>query len=170
LRWKKQKNRHQFYRQNSNGKLKMKATSLNGIPRKGFFSRLADPKGYLLSEVMIAAALFSIGVAAVGTLILSTSANNTAANILTQATLLAAERLENFKMNSVTDLTAGAYSDANNPMDARGRSGGIFHRSWIIEDPIGYDTARRIQVTVRWSRGGANRSVELTTITRGDGL
>lgn len=118
---------------------------------------------------MIAVAIFSIGFAAVGSLIISTSANNTSANILTQATLLAVESIENFKMESVMDLAAGDYSDANNPINARGHSGGIFHRSWVIEDPIGYDTARRIRVRVSWNRLGANRSIELTTITRGDG-
>jgi type II secretory pathway pseudopilin PulG len=147
----------------------MKPTCLHGIPPKPPSLVLAETRGYLLAEVMIAVAIFSIGFVAVGSLILSTSANNTSANILTQATLLAAETLENLKMESVIGLAAGAYSDANNPIDAQGHSGGIFHRTWVIEDPIGYDTARRIRVTITWNRYGSNRSIELTTITRGDG-
>jgi type II secretory pathway pseudopilin PulG len=147
----------------------MKPSWFQRSPLNGLASRFASPRGYLLQEVMIALAIFSIGVAGLGTLMLSTSANNTAANILTQATLLAVERLENLKMESIPDLTTGSYSDPNNPVDARGRSGGIFHRTWVIEDPVGYDTARRIRVTVNWNRSGANRTIELTTITRGDG-
>lgn len=130
---------------------------------------VVEPRGYLLAEVMIAVAIFSIGFAAVGTLIISTSANNTSGNIITQATLLAVETLENLKAETVLDLPAGVYSDANNPIDALGRGGGIFNRSWVIDDPIGYDTARRIRVTVSWNRLGTNRAIELTTITRGDG-
>lgn len=147
----------------------MKPYWFQGSPLNSLAIGFASPRGYLLQEVMIALAIFSIGVAGLGTLLLSTSANNTAANILTQATLLAVERLENLKMESIPDLTTGSYSDPNNPIDARGRSGGIFHRTWVIEDPVGYDTARRIRVTVSWNRSGANRRIELTTITRGDG-
>ena len=118
---------------------------------------------------MISVAIFSIGFAAVGTLILYTTKNNTNGNILTQATLLAVETLENLKEETVLDLVVGSYSDANNPIDEQGNSGGIFNRSWVIDDPIGYDTARRIRVTVSWHRLGANRTIELTSITRGDG-
>lgn len=128
-----------------------------------------NPKGYLLAEVMIAVAIFSIGFVAVGSLILTTTANNRNGNILTQATLLAVETLEHLKDESVQNLAVGAYSDANNPIDERGDSGGIFHRSWVIDDPIGYDTARRVRVKVSWHRLGAHREIELISITRGDG-
>lgn len=122
-----------------------------------------------MAEVMIAVAIFSIGFAAVGRLILTTTANNCNGNILTQATLLAVETLEHLKEEAVQNLAVGEYSDANNPVDERGASGGIYHRSWIIDDPIGYDTARRVRVTVRWHRLGKQRAIELTSITRGDG-
>lgn len=136
---------------------------------KGLSMLAADRSGYLLAEVMIAVAIFSIGFAAVGNLILSTTANNTTGNIVTQASLLAVETLESLKEGSVLDLAPGEYFDANNPIDAQGHGGGIFNRSWVIDDPIGYDTARRIKVTVSWSRLGVNRAIEMTTITRGDG-
>lgn len=147
----------------------MKSSSLHAIPPPRRCLAVTDSSGYLLSEVLIAIAIFSIGCAAVGNLILSTSVNNTSAHIITQATLLAAETIEALKMESITELAPGAYSDANNPIDAVGQNGGIFQRRWVIEDPIGYDTARRIRVTVSWNRRGALRSVELATITRGDG-
>lgn len=147
----------------------MKPASFRGNPTNGLSLFVADPRGYLLAEVMIAVAIFSIGIAAAGTLIVSTSANNTSGNIVTQATLLAAEILENLKAETVLDLPAGVYSDSNNPIDAWGRAGGIFNRSWVIDDPIGYDTARRIRVTVSWNRLGTRRAVELATITRGNG-
>jgi Tfp pilus assembly protein PilV len=147
----------------------MKSSSLHAIPPRRLCLGVTDSRGYLLSEVLIAIAIFSIGFAAVGTLVLSTSANNTSAHIITQATLLAAETIEALKMESIAELAPGDYSDANNPIDAGGHNGGIFQRSWVIEDPIGYDTARRIRVTVSWNRRGAHRSVELTTITRGEG-
>jgi type II secretory pathway pseudopilin PulG len=147
----------------------MTSTSFPLIPTKISFYLITNLKGYLLAEVMIAIAIFSIGFAAIGTLVLSTTNNNTTGNILTQATMLATETLEQFKTATLMDLAVGAYSDSNNPVDEKGNSGGIFNRSWVIDDPIGYDTARRIRVTVSWDRLGKNRAVELTTITRGRG-
>lgn len=149
----------------------MKPISFHGNLRKRPFSSLVvlDPRGNLLVEVMIAIAIFSIGFVAVGTLVFSTTSNNTSANIMTQATMLAVETLENLKRETLMDLPIGTYSDSNNPMDDKGNNGGMFSRSWVIDDPIGHDTARRIRVTVSWNRLGRNRAIELTTITRGDG-
>jgi hypothetical protein len=121
-------------------------------------------------EIMMAVAIFSIGFLAVGPMMISTAANNTNGNLLTQASMLAAETLEDLKKEPVMDMPVGVYADPNNPVDQRGGRGGIFTRSWIIDDPIGYDTARRIRVTVSWSRMGKNRSVEFTTLTRGSGI
>jgi hypothetical protein len=118
---------------------------------------------------MIAIAIFSIGFLAMGTLLISTTRNNTTGNLITQATLLAIETLENLKQEELGDLALGAYSDLNNPVDERGSAGGIFTRRWVIDDPVGYDTSRRIRVQVSWERLRQRRTVELTTITRGSG-
>jgi type II secretory pathway pseudopilin PulG len=127
-------------------------------------------RGYLLLEIMTAIAIFSIAFLAVGTMIVSTTRNNTTANILTQATLLAEEKLEDLKKGSLSGLVPGGpYPDPQNPIDDWGERGGIYTRSWVIDDPVGLDTSRRIRVTVSWARLGQNRRVELTTITRGNG-
>ncbi|MCU0558844.1 MAG: hypothetical protein MUD16_01440 [Desulfobacterales bacterium] len=124
-------------------------------------------QGYLLLETMIAIGIFAIGFLAVGTLILSTSRNNTTGNIATQATMLASRTLENLK--STADLTTLGTVDEHGPIDYRGDAGGIFWRSWSVSDPVGFDSSRRITVTVRWDRLGQQRRVELSTITRGNG-
>ena len=147
----------------------MKMPFLHGVPSESRYPLVSVPKGYLLVETMIAVAIFSIGFLAVGTMIISTTANNTTGNIITQATMLAVETLEDLKKERVMEMAAGSYADLNNPIDERGNSGGIFTRSWIIDDPIGYNTARRIRVTVSWSRLGKNRGIEFTTLTRGNG-
>jgi type IV pilus assembly protein PilW len=89
-----------------------------------------DPRaGYLLLEILISMAVFSIGFLALGTLVASTSANNTTGNIATQATLLAAETLERLKSSGgVAAIAPGAYGDGT-PVDARGVPGGIFTRT-----------------------------------------
>jgi type II secretory pathway pseudopilin PulG len=128
-----------------------------------------DCQGYLLLEILIAVAVFSIGFMALGTLLVSTARNNRAGNMITQATLLAVGTLEDLKKNDLAALAPGRYSDLNNPINENGNAGGIFTRSWTIEDPLGYGTSRRIRVQVSWERLGRRRTVELDTITRGNG-
>jgi hypothetical protein len=118
-------------------------------------------------EILMAVAIFSVGFLAVGTSVISTTRNNTTGNIISQATLLAAERIESLK--DTTDLTTLASGADNRPVDDQGQPGGIYTRSWTVSAPLPNDSARRIQVRVSWNRLGQNRAVELTTITRGNG-
>lgn len=142
----------------------------NTVPTERGYRLKGNNRGYLLLEIMVAVAIFSIGFLAVGTMIVSTTRNNTTGNILTQATLLAEETLEDLKKDAISSLTPGGpYYDPQNPIDEWGNKGGIYTRSWVIDDPLGLTTSRRIRVTVSWERLGQTRRVELTTITRGNG-
>ena len=131
------------------------------------YSMVRGSHGYLMIEIMMAVAIFTVGFLAVGTLIVSTTRNNTTGNIITQATMLAAEQLQNLK--DTTDIVTLATGADLTPIDDQGNPGGIYTRSWIVSDPLLTNTARRIQVRVSWNRLGQNRTVELTTITRGNG-
>lgn len=117
-------------------------------------------QGFSLIEVLIAMAIFSLGILAVGTLIMSTSRNNTNGNILTQATMLARAKIEEKKRAADAGaLTVGAETETN--IDAQGNPGGIFKRECGISS-VG--DCRQIQVTVSWSRKGKSLSVVLTTL------
>lgn len=127
-------------------------------------------KGYLLIEALIAMAIFSIGFLAVGKMIIFTTHNNTRSNIMTQATLLATKTLEDFKNTpDIAALAIGEDFNDGGSVDADGNLGGIFTRSWSIRDPVGFNTSRQIEVTVRWTRRGLTRRIVLTTLTRGKG-
>jgi hypothetical protein len=76
------------------------------------------------------------------------------------------EILKNQDINSAA-LAPGDYSDPT-PIDENGNPGGIYNRSWRI-DPLGA-SARRIRVTVQWTKFGDPRSVVLRTNTKGSGL
>lgn len=132
---------------------------------------LSQPqKGYLLIEALIAMAIFSIGFLAVGKMIIFTTHNNTRSNIMTQATLLATKTLEDFKNTAdIATLAIGEDFSDEGPVDEDGNLGGIFTRSWSIRDPVGFNTSRQIEVTVRWTRRGLTRRIVLTTLTRGKG-
>lgn len=127
--------------------------------------RNSDDAGYLMLEALIAIALFSIGFLAISTLVFSATRNNTKGNILTMATLLAAEKLEDLKSEDVDDpvLQVGSVQDPDNPI------GAIFNRSWTITDAVGNNSSREIEVTVGWTYRGQNQQVTLRTLTLGNG-
>jgi type IV pilus assembly protein PilV len=115
-------------------------------------------RGFSLIEAMIAIAIFSIGILAVGSMQLWNSKNNSTGNFTTQATMLARQKIEELK--TVTDITALASdSDAIS----------IYTREWNVTNPHGNSTSRQLTVTVSWNRRGQNRSVVLESFTRGNG-
>jgi type IV pilus assembly protein PilV len=126
-------------------------------------------RGFTLIEIMIALAIFSIGILAVAKMQLSSSKNTTTGNITTVAAMLARDKMEELKSEDIATLVTGNYNDPNNPVDQNGDAGGIFTRSWEITNPLGGTDSRQIQVTVRFSRRGRTRRVQLETITRGNG-
>ena len=123
---------------------------------------LKNKKGYMMVEALIAIAIFSVGFMAVATLVFSSSRNNITGNILTQANMLAREKMEELK--STTDLT-----ELDIPATPE-TIGGIFTRTWTASDPLTSGTSREIQVTVSWVSKGQNRNVVMKTITRGRGI
>ena len=133
-------------------------------------SGIQNPKGYMLIEALISIAIFSIGFLAVATLVLSVSRNNTSGDQLTAANMLAREQLEQLKNTSdITLLPADLTTFSDGPMDGNGNPGGIYTRTWTIQDALGYNTSREIKVTVNWASRGRNRSIVLRTITKGNG-
>jgi len=129
---------------------------------------LEHNRGFTLIEVLLAMGIFAIGILAVAQLQMWNVKNNTTGNITTMATMLARQQMETLKnVADVTSLSSG--SDPNNPIDADGKHGGLFSRSWTVSNPLGGNTSRHLAVTVSWNRQGQNRSVILTSITRGNG-
>ena len=114
-------------------------------------------RGFTLLEAVIAMAIFSIGILAVGSMQLWNTKNNTTGNLTTQATMLARQKIEELK--TVTDITALASdSDAI----------GIYTREWNVPNPHGNSTSRQLTVIVSWNRRGQNRSVVLESFTFGE--
>ena len=129
-----------------------------------------NSKGYMLIEALMAIAIFSIGFLAVATMVLSATRNNTKGNILTQANMLARQQLEQLKNTpDITDLASEPTTTTESGINANGESGGIYTRTTTIEDTLGFNTSRAIEVSVNWTWQGQNRSVVLRTITKGNG-
>jgi type IV pilus assembly protein PilV len=128
--------------------------------QRGF---IGNTRGFTLIEILIALAIFSIGILGVAKLQLWNVKNNTTGNITTIATMMARAKIDEQKGKSLSEMSNGVEHN----IDANGEPGGIFNRDCTVL-PLGL-TQSQIDVTVSWKRRGQNRSVVLTTITRGNG-
>jgi type IV pilus assembly protein PilV len=132
-----------------------------------------NTRGFTFIELLIAMSILSLGMLAAVSMHFGSARNNAKGNIYTQANMLAKTQLENLKNRDVDALAVvddqlTTYQDPNNPIDANGQPGGIYTRSWTI-DNLGAG-ARRITVTVQWNRRGHPGSVMLSSNTRGNGV
>lgn len=135
---------------------------------------LKNAKGFSFIELLIGMGILAMGMLAAVSMQFGSVRNNTKGNIYTQATMLAKTQLETLKNQGIDGLVARVdpYPSANPAdiprVDEFGNVGGLFRRSWTIEN-LGTD-ARRITVTVQWTRLGQPGLVVLTSNTKGSGV
>ncbi len=109
-------------------------------------------RGFTLIEVLIAMAIFSIGILAVGTLQITSTNSNASARIHTEEYTWVVDRIE--RMTALdyddTDLTAGDHSVVQGPYTV----------SWTVVDDTPVAGAKSIAVTA----DGAHRRARPITI------
>ena len=125
----------------------------------------SNRNGFSLIEVLIAMAILAMSLLAAATMQLGSIRNNASGNMVTQANMLAKAQMEVLK--NTADLSTLADGVQNN-INADGLPGGIYNRSWTVSN-LG-TTARRIMVTVQWSKRGRSRTIVLSSNTRGNGV
>ena len=125
-----------------------------------------NQKGFSLVELLIALAILALSMLAAASMQFGSIRNNASGNMATQANMLAKAKMEELK--SATDLTTLDPGGEETGIDAAGQPGGIYTRRYAVEN-LG-PTARRITVTVEWTKGTRTRTVSITTNTRGNGV
>jgi type IV pilus assembly protein PilV len=126
-----------------------------------------NAQGFSLIDVLIGMSILSIGILAVARMQISTVRNTTNGNTITEAVMLAQQKMEELK--SVQDVTTLANEVENN-LEADGTPGaGIYNRTTTITVPDVSLAAnsREVQVQVQWSTvHGGNRTVVLESLAR----
>lgn len=126
-----------------------------------------NAQGFSLIDVLIGMSILSIGILAVARMQISTVRNTTNGNTITEAVMLAQQKMEELK--SVQDVTTLANEVENN-LEADGTPGaGIYNRTTTITVPDASLAAnsREVQVQVQWTTvHGGNRTVVLESLAR----
>jgi type IV pilus assembly protein PilV len=137
-------------------------------------NRISEESGFTLVEVMMAIAIFSIGILAVWALQHISTKSNTTARNLTIATVCASDQLERLIELPYLDanLTAGTHTPAqtadridNNfdgSVDEPGENGHL-RVSWVVTDNTPILRCKEITVTVTWNNQLRQRSLSMTS-------
>lgn len=137
-------------------------------------SLFQDKKGFTLLEVLIAICLLTIGMMGLVSLQSRGIRGNDLGNRTTQAVALAQDQLEQL-INSGTGVnfplpvpSPNPFSDLNNPVDETGNTGGIFTRSWTVNDGSPVTDAQQVDVTVEWTDIIGLHSVSVSGVITSD--
>jgi len=127
--------------------------------------RIENPNGFSLIEVLIAMAIMALSMLAAASMQYDSVRNNSSGDMVTQANMLAKAKMEELKNTAdVSTLTDGF----ENNIDAEGRPGGIYNRSWTVT-ALG-TSARRLTIVVQWTKRARSRSIVISSNTRGNGV
>ena len=132
--------------------------------KKYIFNSRKD--GFTLLEVLVAVAIFSIGILAVGSLQYIVIGGIAKGNIVTQEVMLAQSVLEELK--NVPDPTDLSNFTLDN-VDMSGEGVGPYDVVAQVSNPLGHDVSRFISVTVT-KEGPHGHPITVSTMTHGNGI
>lgn len=129
----------------------------------------SDQKGIGMLEVLISVVILSVAIMGMATLQSRGIRGNDLGNRTSQAVALAQDKLEELIDTSRdTTLATGTTADTNNPIDETGASGGIFTRSWDVQNgPV--TNAQTVTVSVDWSDIMGQHTVNVDGVVTSEG-
>ena len=106
--------------------------------------KITGQQGFTLVEILIAMAVFAIGILAVGSMQISAIENNASARMRSEATVLAADKLE--------DLMSSDYDDPglSDALHAELSDNGIYRVTWGVTTNYPSFAVKTIELTVCW--------------------
>lgn len=141
---------------------------------------LKQSQGFTLIEVLIALAIFSIGILGVAAMQTSSTRGNTAAGKVTSNVTWATDRIEELMAlpyahadisagnhsvaaGNLTTATDGIDNNSDGRIDEAGETGNITIE-WTITDDIPMNRTKNIQITVTRTGPGGTRVVTLNQV------
>lgn len=121
-----------------------------------------ESKGFTLVEVLLSLAIFAIGFLAIGTLVIATTKNTTTGNMMTQASMLAREKIEFLKTLPLEDMDAECPASMEPEVFE-----GVYKRRCEVTSAT--STMNTLKVIVTWTKRQKLRNVVLETTSRGNG-
>ncbi len=121
--------------------------------------------GFTLLEVLVAVAIVGVGFLAAASMQGTAVTGNSKSRYWTYATYLAQDKLEEFRKTEFDDITTAGSPEAN--IDIFGSAGGLFTRSWSINDGSPAAFMKTITVTITWQERGANHSLTMVSVILG---
>jgi len=132
---------------------------------------LEDQQGFTLIELLLGITVFAIGLLAVAAMQVSAIRGNRLGGEWSRAAALAQMQVEALKTGDIVSGSLsvnGTYNDPNNPIDGTGNGGGIFNRSWEIQNNTPVPEAQTIQLTVNWTDILGQHNVTVSSIITSD--
>jgi type IV pilus assembly protein PilV len=109
-------------------------------------------RGFTMVEVMIAILLTAIAVIGILALFMTETRASSYSRHSTEATSLAADKLE--KLRTMSTPTAGTQT----ALDPQGAAGGVFSRTWTVTPNTSYTD---LFVSVTWSENGVTKTISM---------
>jgi type IV pilus assembly protein PilV len=118
---------------------------------------IQEPKGFTLIEVVTGLIILAIGLLAIAAMQITSTKGGYFSNNITQATILAQDKLEYLKNVSYrhSDLSSGQHNEGT-------ITGTIFSRQYTIAEDAG-NSIKTISVSVQWTDRG-DHSISFSTI------
>ena len=121
-----------------------------------------ESKGFTLIEVLLSLAIFAIGFLAIGTLVIATTKNTTTGNMMTQASMLAREKIEFLKTLPLAEMADECLVSMEPEVFE-----GVYNRRCEVTSAT--STMNTLKVTVTWTKRQKLRNVVQESTSRGNG-